>query len=58
MGLSEEQAEALTEERGRVPLRRRGLPEEVASWIVALASDAGDWVNGQVITVDGGLSIS
>jgi NAD(P)-dependent dehydrogenase (short-subunit alcohol dehydrogenase family) len=59
MGLSEEQAETVkTQERSRIPLRRRGSPEEVASWIVALASDAGGWVTGQVITVDGGLSIS
>jgi NAD(P)-dependent dehydrogenase (short-subunit alcohol dehydrogenase family) len=59
MGLSEEQAETVkTQERSRIPLRRRGSPEEVASWIVALASDAGGWVTGQVVTVDGGLSVS
>jgi NAD(P)-dependent dehydrogenase (short-subunit alcohol dehydrogenase family) len=59
MRLSNEEAEAdKAQERSRIPLGRRGLPEEVASWIVALASDAGGWVTGQIITVDGGLSIS
>jgi NAD(P)-dependent dehydrogenase (short-subunit alcohol dehydrogenase family) len=59
MRLSNEEAEAVkAQERSRIPLGRRGLPEEVASWIVALASDAGGWVTGQIITVDGGLSIS
>jgi len=59
MGLSAEQAEAVKErERERIPLRRRGNPEEVARWIVALADPASDWITGQVITVDGGLSIS
>ncbi|UUZ70583.1 SDR family oxidoreductase [Polaromonas sp. P1(28)-13] len=34
---------------------RRGLPDDVASWIVSLASPAAAWITGQVITVDGGL---
>jgi NAD(P)-dependent dehydrogenase (short-subunit alcohol dehydrogenase family) len=59
MGLSEAQAETVkNDERSRIPLGRRGVPEEVARWIVTLASDAGEWITGQVITVDGGLSIS
>lgn len=59
MGLSEEQAESVkAEERNRIPLRRRGLPEEVAGWIVLLASETAGWITGQIITVDGGLSIT
>ncbi|HET6159412.1 MAG TPA: SDR family oxidoreductase [Dongiaceae bacterium] len=59
MGLSPEQAEAVKErERERIPLGRRGNPEEVARWIVSLADPASEWVTGQVITVDGGLGIS
>jgi NAD(P)-dependent dehydrogenase (short-subunit alcohol dehydrogenase family) len=59
MGLSPEQAEAVKErERERIPLKRRGNPEEVARWIVSLADPASGWVTGQVITVDGGLGIS
>jgi NAD(P)-dependent dehydrogenase (short-subunit alcohol dehydrogenase family) len=56
MGLSSEQAEAVkTDERGRIPLGRRGTPDEVAHWIVSLASSAGAWMTGQIVTVDGGL---
>jgi NAD(P)-dependent dehydrogenase (short-subunit alcohol dehydrogenase family) len=56
MGLSSEQAEAVkTDERGRIPLGRRGTPDEVAHWIVSLASPAGAWMTGQIVTVDGGL---
>ena len=59
MGLSPEQAQAVKErEREQIPLGRRGIPEEVARWIVALADPASEWVTGQVITVDGGLGIS
>ena len=41
--------------QGRIPLGRRGVPEDVAPWIVALAGGGAAWVTGQVITVDGGL---
>jgi NAD(P)-dependent dehydrogenase (short-subunit alcohol dehydrogenase family) len=59
MGLSLEQAQAVKErERERIPLGRRGIPEEVARWIVSLADPASEWVTGQVITIDGGLGIS
>jgi NAD(P)-dependent dehydrogenase (short-subunit alcohol dehydrogenase family) len=38
----------------RNPLRRIGEPEEVAAVVVFLASDAGAYVTGQTIHVDGG----
>lgn len=38
------------------PLGRVGQPEEIASVAVFLASDDASFVNGQAITVDGGLS--
>lgn len=46
------------EETERVPLGRRGTAEEVAAWIVDLANPAASWMTGQVIAIDGGLSIA
>ncbi len=59
MGLSVEQAAAIeTQEREAIPLKRRGKPDDVARWIVALADPASEWVTGQVIAVDGGLGLT
>lgn len=44
-------------ETATVPLRRRGQPADLARWIVALADPAASWVTGQVLSVDGGLSL-
>jgi gluconate 5-dehydrogenase len=43
--------------RQRVPLQRWGLPEEIAGAALFLASDAASFVNGHVLTVDGGMSV-
>lgn len=50
----EDQAEA---ERKRIPLRRLGLPEEVASACLFLASEEASYVSGSVLNVDGGISL-
>ncbi len=42
--------------RRRVPLRRYGEPEEVAHMVLNLALPASSYVNGAIVTVDGGLS--
>jgi 3-oxoacyl-[acyl-carrier protein] reductase len=42
--------------RRRVPLRRYGEPEEVAHMVLSFALPAASFVNGAVLTVDGGLS--
>lgn len=42
----------------RVPARRWGDPDELAGAAIFLASRASDYVTGQVIYVDGGLSAS
>jgi NAD(P)-dependent dehydrogenase (short-subunit alcohol dehydrogenase family) len=38
----------------RVPMRRAGRPEELTGALLLLASDAGSFMTGSVITVDGG----
>jgi len=43
--------------RQRVPLQRWGRPQEIAGAALFLASEAASFVNGHVLTVDGGMSI-
>ena len=42
--------------RGRTPARRWGTPADLAGPAVWLASSASDFVNGQIIYVDGGIT--
>ncbi len=42
--------------RGRTPARRWGSPEDIVGAVIFLASSASDYVNGQVIYVDGGMT--
>jgi NAD(P)-dependent dehydrogenase (short-subunit alcohol dehydrogenase family) len=58
MRLSKQQAAIVKqEEKEQIPLGRRGTPEDVSRWIVSLAEPASNWITGQVLTVDGGLSL-
>ena len=50
-------AKVLDQMKERVPLRRLGSPDEVASVYAFLASDDASYVNGAVIEVGGGLTV-
>jgi len=41
----------------RTPLRRIGEPDDIAGAAVFLASRAGNWITGQTIVIDGGVTI-
>ena len=43
---------------GMIPAGRLGEPSDVANLIVFLASDRADYITGQAILVDGGMSVS
>lgn len=43
--------------KDRIALRRVGKPKDVADAVYFLASDLGEYITGQVICVDGGLTI-
>lgn len=46
------------DEAARIPLGRRGEPEEVATRIMRLADPAATWLTGQILTLDGGLGLT
>ncbi|TDC55119.1 SDR family oxidoreductase [Actinomadura sp. KC345] len=46
------------DEAARIPLGRRGDPEEVATWILRLADPRTTWLTGQTLTLDGGLELT
>ena len=42
--------------RQQVPLGRLGVPQDLRGAVVFFASDAGRWITGQNLTIDGGWS--
>jgi len=40
----------------RIPLNRPGLPKDLDGAVVFLASDASEYITGQILLVDGGFS--
>jgi len=42
----------------RIPAQRFGKPQEVANLVLFFASELSDYITGQAIPVDGGLSFS
>lgn len=53
--LNETQQEAI---KGQIPLGRIGDPEQVAAAVAFLASDDASYITGQVIAVDGGMTMA
>jgi 3-oxoacyl-[acyl-carrier protein] reductase len=49
--------EVLKSMEEKVPLKRLGLPEEIAAIYAFLSSDEAAYINGTVISVDGGITI-
>ena len=52
-----EDPERARETNARVPLRRIGAPHEIAGAVVYLASPASAFMTGQVMVIDGGVTI-
>lgn len=48
---------AIESAKQMIPLQRFGKPEDIAELVTFLASERADYVTGQVICVDGGMSI-
>ncbi len=49
--------ETRTEYAKAIPLQKMGLPQDVANVCLFLASEAGNYITGQTIAVDGGLTM-
>ena len=63
MGLTAEEADATIEPMKTVlaqsqPIRRSGLPSDIAEAALWLASDSSSFVTGQAIVVDGGITLA
>ena len=52
--LGEEMLEQIKKE---IPLGRLGQPQDVADAVLYLASEAGGFITGHVLTVDGGITV-
>jgi NAD(P)-dependent dehydrogenase (short-subunit alcohol dehydrogenase family) len=48
----------LESQQGRIPVGRKGDPQELAAALVFLAGAAGGYVTGQTLAVDGGMTIA
>ena len=42
----------------RIPIARIGEPDEIAKLVLFLSSNVSNYINGQIISIDGGLSES
>jgi 3-oxoacyl-[acyl-carrier protein] reductase len=49
--------DALEKVTGSIPLKRAGSPDEIARAVEFLAGPGGDYITGQTLVIDGGLSL-
>jgi 2-deoxy-D-gluconate 3-dehydrogenase len=42
----------------RIPLKRMGVPDDIAKVVLFLASSAADYMTGSMVTVDGGVLLA
>jgi len=58
-GMTEEEMDQMMEAfRSRIPLRRMGEPDDIATVTVFLASGAAGYMTGETVVVDGGVLLS
>ena len=58
-GMSDAEMKAMiTQFTSRIPLRRMGVPDDIAKAVVFFASAASDYVTGASLVVDGGRLLS
>ncbi len=55
-GLDEDWADGVARWHDKAPLRRMGLPNDVADAVLFLVSPAARWISGANLVVDGGMS--
>jgi 2-deoxy-D-gluconate 3-dehydrogenase len=58
-GITPEQIKAMTDAfTARIPMRRQGVPDDIATVVLFLTSPAADYITGETIVVDGGYLLS
>jgi 3-oxoacyl-[acyl-carrier protein] reductase len=55
LGLGDDDLPALTK-RLRLPMRRLGTPDDLGRAVLFFVAPAADWVTGQILSIDGGMS--
>jgi 2-hydroxycyclohexanecarboxyl-CoA dehydrogenase len=58
LGAGEASAKMVEALRRAVPMRRLGRPDDVAAAVAFLASDAAGYINGQTLSISGGLTMA
>jgi len=50
-------AEVIEQMKSKIPVARLGLPEDIANAYLFLSSDEASYINGAVLSVDGGMTV-